>query len=104
MRYRCTTKISKQGAGSIINKMCAIDHDKLIVGQSDEYIRLYQISQMGAGSTDLVGDGSAASPSSEPLASYKFEESGINNLCSLNDQNLFISSALNRSISVWDTR
>jgi WD40 repeat protein len=40
----------------------------------------------------------------EPLASYKFEDSGVNNLCSLNDQNLFISSALNRSISVWDTR
>ena len=40
MRYRCASKITKQG-NSVINKMCAIDDDKLIVGQSDEYIRLY---------------------------------------------------------------
>ena len=44
------------------------------------------------------------SNSQDPISTFNFEESGINNLCSLNDQNLFISSALNRSISVWDTR
>jgi len=31
LRYRCVTKITKQGS-AIINKMCAIDGDKLIVG------------------------------------------------------------------------
>ena len=107
MRYRCTSKITKQGT-SVINKMCAIDNDKLIVGQSDEYIRLYQLSSIGA-SSDFQGrasadDGESALPSSTPLATYKFEDSGINNLCSLNDRNLFISSGFNRSISVWDTR
>lgn len=39
-----------------------------------------------------------------PLTTYKFEDSGVNNLCSLNGKNLFISSAYNKSISVWDTR
>jgi len=111
MRYRCTAKIAKQGASTNVNTMCTIDHDKLLVGQSDEYIRLYQISQAGGGSDlggvhqdDLASAGSPALPSSTPVAAYKFEDSGINNLCSLNYHNLFISSALNRSISVWDTR
>jgi len=83
--------------------MCAIDDDKLIVGQSDEYIRLYQLSGLSIGRS---GDDESepSLPSSAPLATYKFEDSGINNLCSLNDKNLFISSGFNRSISVWDTR
>lgn len=70
--------------------MCTLDYDKLLVGQSDEYIRLYQISQAGGG-TDLGGRHpdelaslSPALPSPTPLAAYKFEDSGINNLCSLN--------------------
>ena len=100
MRYKCMSKITKQGS-SVINSMCSIDQDKIIVGQSDEYIRLYQIPPQGA---NLEADGSASLCSSEPLTTYKFEDSGINNLCSLNDKNLFISSGFNRSISVWDTR
>jgi hypothetical protein len=66
-RYRCSTKIAKQGGN--INKMCTIDTDKLIVGQSDEKIKMYQIG----------------SNSQDPISTYSFEESGINNLCSLND-------------------
>jgi hypothetical protein len=38
-RYRCSTKFAKQGGN--INKMCTIDSDKLIVGQSDEKIKIY---------------------------------------------------------------
>jgi WD40 repeat protein len=100
MRYNCNSKITKQGAGSVINKMCSIDGDKLIVGQSDEFIRLYQLSQLGG----INQEDGPALLSSTPLATYKFEDSGINNLCSLNVSNLFISSGLNKSISVWDTR
>ena len=97
-RYRCCSKIAKGGVSSVINKMCAIDGDKLIVGQSDEKINLYSIARVGSSQ-----DGPSLQ-SSEPIASYSFEESAINNLCALNEQNMFISSALNRSISVWDTR
>ena len=94
------SKITKQGVGTVINKMCQIDGDKLIVGQSDETIRLYQLSQLGG----FQEDGPSL-PSSTPIATYKFDDfTGINNLCSLNVKNLFISSGLNRSISVWDTR
>lgn len=31
-RYKCTTKITKQGVNSVVNAMCTIDHDKLLVG------------------------------------------------------------------------
>lgn len=87
-RYRCITKSAKQGPTSVINAMCCLDHDKVILGQSDEFLRLCQLTN-----DDLM-----------PIATFKFEDSGINNLCSLNDQNLFISSGFNRSISVWDIR
>ena len=107
LRYRCTTKIAKQGASggskAIINSMCSLDSDKLIVGQSDEYIRLYQIPSSGFGHGSSRGQ-TYDPPSTTPLATYKFQDSGINNLCPLNDKNLFISSGFNRSISVWDTR
>ena len=62
--------------------MCIIDYDKLIVGSSDEYIKLYQLQKMG---TFLDDDDRPNLVSSDPLATYKFEESGINNLCSLNE-------------------
>lgn len=101
LRYNCISKLPKQGINSVINKMCSIDGDKLLVGQSDEYIRLYSLAQMGGSSTN---DSSVNLPGSTPLATYHFEESGVNNICSLNDQNLFISSGINRSICVWDTK
>jgi len=41
---------------------------------------------------------------SKDSSAYHFDISGINNLCPLNDTNLFISSGNNRNISVWDTR
>ena len=75
----------------MVNTVCSLDADKLVVGQSDEQIHLYSLGQV-------------CSRQQAPIASFRFEESGVNNLCSLNDQNLFISSGLNRSISVWDTR
>jgi WD40 repeat protein len=100
-RYKCAAKIAKQGASSVVNSMCTLDTDKVIIGQSDENIRLYQIPPSGMNAND---QDSLSTVSSSPLVTYKFEDSGINNLCSLNDQNLFISSGFNRSISVWDTR
>lgn len=99
-RFKCVQKILKQGANSIINSMCSIDGDKLLVGQTDEYIRLYQIPSYGF-STNEADQLLALD---NPITMYKFEDSGINNLCQLNDKNLFISSGFNRSISVWDTR
>uniref|UniRef100_A0A7S3CQX4 Uncharacterized protein n=1 Tax=Strombidium rassoulzadegani TaxID=1082188 RepID=A0A7S3CQX4_9SPIT len=92
--YSCGSKIVKQGS-SIINSLCAIDGDKLIVGQSDEEIKLYSLQRAGGGQSQSLD---------QPISKYHFGESGVSNLCSLNDQNLFISSGFNRSISVWDTR
>ena len=48
IRYRCCSKIAKQGPSPVVNKMCAIDNDKLIVGQSDEKINIYSIGRAGA--------------------------------------------------------
>ena len=43
-RYKCKAKIAKHGGNAIVNAMCTLDGDKLLVGQSDEYIRLYNIN------------------------------------------------------------
>ena len=79
-----------------------IDQDKILVGSSDETIRLYQVERASKEASKRNGEVDLAP--SDPLATYRFEESGVSNLCTLNEYNLFVSSALNRSIDVWDTR
>jgi WD40 repeat protein len=61
---------------------------------------LYPIERV---SRDALKRGEVDLEEHEPLATYRFEESGISSLCALTP-NLFISAAVNRSIDVWDTR
>ena len=72
----------------------------MLVGSSDETIRLYPIERASRESLRL---NEPELEDYEPLATYRFEESGISTLCAMTP-NLFISAAVNRSIDVWDTR